>query len=128
MSGISELKSQLLCKVRNHLLSYIGVNSNSDHSFTILHFGAELALLSVLKQRLMVLDIVPCLAARLVKQSAIPTRCRALKNTEKGDVSSWLDTHHDDMQDMFALIHSFKNEVSKCWMGTEGKRGDHERR
>lgn len=63
MSGISDLKSQLHCKVSNHLLSYIGVKSNSHYSFTILHFGAELALLSVLKQRLMVLDIVPCLAA-----------------------------------------------------------------
>lgn len=46
-------------------------------SLTVLYFGAKLALLYILKQRLMALDLIPRLAARLVKQGAVPTGCRA---------------------------------------------------
>lgn len=52
-------------------------------SLTILYFGAKLALLYILKQRLMALDFIPCLAAWLVKQSAVPTGCRAVDKKER---------------------------------------------
>lgn len=54
--------------------------ANVRQPFTVLHFGAKLALLRVLKQRLVVLHVVPHFAARLVEQSAVAARCRALKN------------------------------------------------
>lgn len=52
-------------------------------SRTILHFGSELALLSVLKQGLMALHLIPRFTARLIKESSIPTRRRASDNREK---------------------------------------------
>lgn len=56
---------------------------------TILYFGAKLALLYILKQRLMALDFIPCLTAWLVKQSAVPTGCRAVDKKEKKLKCCW---------------------------------------
>lgn len=64
---------------------------------TVLYFGAELALLGVLKQRLMALDFIPSLAAGLIKQSAVPTRCRAVSNRISGDIRCWHNGHQSDM-------------------------------
>lgn len=69
-----------------------GITSEQDRevgvSLTVLHFGAQLALLGVLEQRLVALDLVARLAARLVEQSAVAARCRAAdKEEETGDES-----------------------------------------
>lgn len=53
---------------------------------TVLHFGTELALLGVLKQRLMALHFVSSLAAGLIEQSPVPTGCRAIGKTSRGDI------------------------------------------
>lgn len=55
-------------------------------SLTVFHFGAKLALLDILKQRLMALHFITCLTARLVKQSAIPTGRGAIDNRKKWQV------------------------------------------
>lgn len=57
----------------------------SISSLTVLHFGAQLSLLGVLKQRLMALDFIPRLAAGLVEQSTIPARRRASERRERRD-------------------------------------------
>ena len=51
---------------------------------TILHFGAELALLGVLKQRMVAFHLVPRLTAGLVKQGPVPTGRRAGGEREGG--------------------------------------------
>lgn len=66
----------LHCNVQSHSLSF--AIARARRPFTVLHFSAKLALLRVLKQRLVVLHVVPHLAARLVEQGAVPARCRAL--------------------------------------------------
>lgn len=61
-------------------------------SLTILYFGAELSLLSILKQRLVALDFIPRLTAWLIKQSTIPAWCRALDKRTRRQVRHWHDT------------------------------------
>lgn len=48
-------------------------------ALTVLHFGAQLALLGILKQRLVTAHLFSCFTARLVEQSAIPAWRRASK-------------------------------------------------
>lgn len=58
---------------------------------TVLHFGAKLALLGVLKQRLVPLAFVPRLTAGLIEQSPIPTRRRAMDKVTEGETED-IDT------------------------------------
>lgn len=61
----------------NYLLLQWKYQDSASVGLTILHFSTKLALLRILKQRLVALDFVPRLTARLIKQSAVSAGCRA---------------------------------------------------